>query len=238
MIQFRRALQFCCVVFIVIVLIPGCAKKEEEQTFEAFVKEYLPDTLSFTAKIQRSIPHTHQKLQTFAQNHPDKEFFAAVNLNQFVSRSDLFDLFGDKELEIINLYYGSGVFSGIYPVDPALEMDSTIALLTLEATTQLEDNIRLGTEETAKIADEIQRKAVEEELGRMSKSLEAIRDEGILFYGAEVRGHPGDLLELLNNPKQLVRVVFPQEPKEGSWVRLSPYQYDRLAEKERQTALQ
>ena len=222
---------------MILILAQGCAKKEEQQ--EGLAQQIIPDSLSFTQKVERLIPYSLQNVQQLVDNHPDEPRDFAINLNTYLPRDEFFALFEGREFEFISLYHGMGVFSGIYPVDPTLSLDSTIALMNLEARTQLAENVRIGSEEVSNITDDIQRQNVEAEIDRLRDALEQVDEVGgVLFYGAEVIARPGDALSLMQAPGRVVRVVFPGNPSEGSWVRLSPERMAQLYERDRQTALQ
>ncbi len=153
--------------------------------------------------------------------------------------TQFFAQFEGKEVTFYNLYYGVGNFSGIYPVDPSLHIDSTLALLNLEARSRLTENLRIGGEEVSNITDEVQRGRAEGELEKLRGSLEKLDQTGrVDYHGCELKALPADLMALMNNPDRLVRVIFPGNPTDGSWVRLSPYRMQLLIEQDRQTALQ
>lgn len=224
------------IAFSIAGIMFGCSKEDPLESLEERRARIIPDSLSFTKKIERLIPHSLFRLQTLAENHADSTTYAAINLMKFVPYSEVDKMFENRGFTIHQLYYGMGAFSGIYPVDPTIPMDSTLALLRLEARTELAENIRLGSEEVANIADEVQRKKVEEELDRMRTSLVGLDQSGPQFYGAEVEGRPPVLLALMQHPDQLVRVVFPGQPSDGSWVRLSPARYQVIMDNDRQVA--
>jgi hypothetical protein len=50
----------------------------------------------------------------------------------------------------------------------------------------------------------------------------------VLLYGAEVKAYPEDLKGLMFRPEGIIRVIFPGVPQEGSWVRLSPFHFERM----------
>ncbi len=227
---------------VALLLLSGCGKKPEEQaqlSREELAKQIIPDSLSYTEKVSRLTALSFQNLSTLVQNHPEERHDFGVALTKLLPKEEFFALFEGKDIKFFNLYYGVGSFSGIYPVDPALDIDSTLAQLNLEARSSLAENIRIGNEEVANITDEVQREKAQAELDKLAKSLEELDSGGgVQFYGCEVEALPGDLMALMNNPDRVIQVIFPGDPTEGSWVRLSPYRRRILEEKDRQTALQ
>ncbi len=227
------------VLIVAILIVAGCGGKKDEQTSqEDLAAQIVPDSLPFTEKINRLTMLSFQKLDQFVQNHPEDRRDFGVAMNQLMPKDRFFPLFDGKDVTFYNLYYGVGIYSGIYPVDPSLPIDSTLSLLHLEARSQLAENLRIGTEEVSNITDDVSRGKAEGELAKLSASLEELDEAGISYYGCELQAFPGDLMKLMNNPKRVVRVIFPGNPTDGSWVRLSPYRIQLMTEQERQTGLQ
>lgn len=227
------------VAMMIAIIIAGCGgKQEEEMSREELAKQIIPDSLPFTEKINRLTMLSFQNLDQLVQNHPEIPRDFAIATNTLMPRTDFFNLFEGKELTFYNLYYGVGNFSGVYPVDPSLPIDSTLALLNLEARARLTENLRIGNEEVSNITDSVQRERADKELAKLHKSLEDFDSSGeVSYHGCELQALPGDLMALMNNPNRPVRVIFPGNPTEGSWVRLSPYRMKLLLEQDRQTAL-
>jgi hypothetical protein len=226
---------------LALIVLAGCGgkKEDEEMSREELAKQILPDSLPFTEKINRLTMLSFQNLQQLVDNHPDERRDFAVATNALMPRNEFFKLFEDKDVTFYNLYYGIGNFSGVYPVDPSLPIDSTVSLLNLEARSRLAENLRIGNEEVANITDEMQRGRAEDELEKLRHSLEELDEEGeVSYHGCELQALPGDMMSLMNAPDRPIRVIFPGNPSEGSWVRLSPYRMQLLIEQDRQTALQ
>jgi len=225
---------------LALIVLAGCGGKEEEEiSQEELAKQIIPDSLPFTEKINRLTSLSFQKLEQLVNEHPDERRDFAVATNALMPREGFFKLFEGKNITFYNLYYGMGNFSGVYPVDPALPIDSTLSLLNLEARSRLAENLRIGNEEVANITDDLQRGKAEGELEKLRHSLEELDEKGeVSFHGCELEALPGDMMSLMNEPNRPIRVIFPGNPKEGSWVRLSPYRMQLLIEQDRQTALQ
>lgn len=214
----------------VLVFSPGCGKKGSGEGEEI---KALPDTLqSFSKKIEWLIPRSFESLEYACQNKADQEIDAAVNLNVYVPPEKFFALFEGLPVVYRSLYYGWEGFNAVYPVDPDLPLDSTVALMQLEARSRLTEQVRLVEEQVGNVTDEVQRKNVEADLAEMKGTLENVEAHGVMLYGGDVRAFPEDLKSIMFNPDGIVRVIFPGVPTEGSWVRMSPYRFDRLMQSE------
>ena len=135
-----------------------------------------------------------------------------------------------------NLFYGWEAFSSTYPVDPDLSIDSTMALVQLEARSRLVEQIRLVEEQISNVTTESTLEAVENDLSQMRAALERIESSGISLYGAEVKARPLDLRSLMFRPEGYIRVIFPGVPQEGSWVRMSPHDVEQFMARDRVAA--
>jgi hypothetical protein len=194
----------------------------------------LPDTLeTFTKKLNWLIPKSFQSLEYACQTFPDSVVDAAINLNVYLPQEEFFSLFKGIDVRYRSLYYGWEAFSSTYPVDPGLPMDSTLALLQLEARSRLVEQVRLVEEQVSNITDETTRRAMENDLSEMRATLEKIESSGVSLYGAEVQGLPNDLKSLMFRPEGYIRVIFRGVPQEGSWVRMSPYDVEKMMAKDR-----
>jgi hypothetical protein len=128
------------------------------------------------------------------------------------------------------------MFSSVFTVDPTLPIDSTMSLLQLEARSRLAEQIRYAEEQIGNVTDELQKANVQKELEGLKKGLGEIETNGVLLYGAEVKALPEDLKNLMFRPEGLIRVIFPGVPQEGSWVRLSPFHFERMAQADQAAA--
>jgi hypothetical protein len=203
----------------------GCGKKEKGKEAVAA----LPDSLvQFRQKIGWLIPRSFESLEYACRNKADEVMDAAINLNAFVPPAKFLSLFQGVEVKFQKLYYGWETFGSVFTVDPNLPADSTMALLQVEARGRISDRIRVMEEELRNVTEETARERAEAELAELRKGLAHVEAEGALIYGAEVRAYPEDLKGLMFRPEGIIRVIFPGVPQEGSWVRISPYYFDRM----------
>ncbi|MFH1276802.1 MAG: hypothetical protein ABIK65_00255 [Candidatus Eisenbacteria bacterium] len=217
-----------------LVFLAGCGKKGGGEGKEI---KTIPDSLqSFSQKIEWLIPKSFESLEYACLNKADMEIDAAINLNRYVPPAVYFDMFRDISATHRNLYYGWEGFSAVYPIDPSLPVDSTLTLMQLEARSRLTEQIRLVEEQVSNITDEVQRNNVEKDLEAMKQSLDHVESEGVSLYGGEVRAFPEDLKSLMFLPEGLIRVIFPGVPSEGSWVRMSPFRFEKSKEMEQAPA--
>lgn len=213
---------------------PGCGKKAEKEPEEI---KTLPDSLvSFREKIDWLIPRSFESLEYACQNKADQEIDAAISLHAFVPAEKFLGIFEGVAVQFKRLYYGYEVFSSVFTVDPTLPIDSTIALLQLEARSRLAEQIRYAEEQIGNVTDDLQRQNVERELGGLKAGLAEIEANGVMLYGAEVRAYPEDLKGLMFRPEGLIRVIFPGVPTDGSWVRISPFHFDRMMQADQAAA--
>lgn len=232
--RFRSTAGTAFILGAALVFLAGCGKKGGGEGEEI---KTLPDTLqSFSQKIEWLIPKSFESLEYACLNKADQEITVAVNLNQYVPPAVYFALFEEITVDHRNLYYGWEGFSAVYPIDPALPVDSTLSLMQLEARSRLTEQIRLVAEQVGNITDEVQRQNIERDLEAMRASLDHVESEGVALYGGEVRGYPEDMKSLMFRPEGLIRVLFPfaddKPPSEGSWIRISPFRFRQMKERE------
>ncbi|MFH1680316.1 MAG: hypothetical protein ABIH26_06680 [Candidatus Eisenbacteria bacterium] len=214
-----------CLALLLFVL-PGCGKKGEKKGEGTAV---LPDTLmSFREKIDWLIPRSFESLEYACQNKADQEIDAVINLQVFVPSAKFLSLFDGIDVKFRKFYYGYERFSSMFTVDPALPVDSTMALLKLEARSRLAEQVRFAEEQLENVTDSLQREGARVELEGLKKGLGHLDSLGVFLYGAEVKGYPEDLKGLMFRPEGFIRVIFPGVPEEGSWVRISPFYFSRM----------
>lgn len=210
-------------VLVLLPLFGGCGKQKEQEA----VTE-LPEELdTFTKRLEWLIPESFKSLEYACENKADQKIDAAINLKTYVPADRFFLMFKEIEAEFRNIYYGVDLFHGIYPVDPRLSSDSTMALMRIEARSLLGTQIRQMEEQVSNITDETLRGQAEGKLQEMRDIGLKIEQHGVLLYGAELRALPRDLKNLMFHPDGLIRVIFPGVPRTDSWVRLSPYSIER-----------
>jgi hypothetical protein len=211
---------------LLLLAAPGCGKKGER---EAEGTAGLPDTLmTFREKIDWLVPRSFASLEYASRNRADEEIDAAINLQAYVPAGRFVSLFEGIDVEFRKFYYGWEGFSSIFLADPTLPIDSTLALLQLEAKSRLAEQVRFAEEQLRNVTDSLQQESATLELDGMRKGLAHVDSVGVSLYGAEVRAFPQDLMGLMLRSDGMIRVIFPGVPGEGSWVRVSPFHFNRM----------
>lgn len=217
---------FVLCLALLLLAAPGCGRKGEKEK-EGIAA--LPDTLTtFREKIDWLIPRSFESLEYAVQNRADEEIDAAINLHAYVPAGKFLSLFEGIDVKFRRFYYGWEGFSSIFLVDPVLPIDSTMALLQLEAKSRLAEQVRFAEEQLRNVTDSLEQASASLELGGMRKGLAHIDSVGVSLYGAEVGAFPQDLMGLMLRSDGMIRVIFPGLPGEGSWVRVSPYHFNRM----------